>query len=107
MENIIIEVYNKFTTETLFKWELFYDKEKACFGKYSSFWRKVRNESANQYRVDKHWIRCKISKVTTLKKRCTLSYPNGLSIDLPHDMNEKDFNIVGLYLEALKLAHSA
>jgi hypothetical protein len=107
MENIIMEVYNKYTTETLFKWELFYDKEKACFGKYSDFWRRVRGASANQYKIDKHWIRAKITKVKTLEKRCRLSYPSGLAIDLPHDMNEKDFKVVGLCLEALKLAHSA
>lgn len=104
MENIIIEVYNKFTTETLFTWELFYDKEKACFGKYSLFWKKVRSETANQYKVDKHWIKANISKVKTKTKRLVLSYPSGLVIELPHDMNDKDYKIVQLYLEALKLA---
>lgn len=60
-DRITFGFYNSFTNESLGLVVLQYNRTKATNSFYSKFWRKWKLFLANEYKIDKHWVRAKIS----------------------------------------------
>jgi len=104
MEKIVISVYHKFLKRDILKWEFWYDREKATVGWYSRFWKKTRQSVADDMKTPIYWIRCKVELIEGKDNRTILSLPSGFKIDMPENMNDVDYEIILLHLQALKLS---
>lgn len=62
METITFDFYNSFTGESLGGRTMPYDRMKAKDGYYTRIWRKFKPGLADIFRLDKHWVRVRISK---------------------------------------------
>lgn len=104
MENITLNIYNGFTKESLVLLSMPFDKVEASFGYYSRLWKRARIEAANQFKVDKRLVRCRINRGPARSTKMVITLPSGASLSAPWDMNETDIRIIRLQMEAHKLA---
>ena len=104
MKTIIITVRNTFLQTELAKYILPYNPKKAMFGWYSDFWKTQRLIHANVEKIDKNFIRAKIAFEEKQTDRMKIIFPSGAGLDAPFNLKAIDCDIIGLHLEALRLA---
>ncbi len=104
MKTLTITVGNTFLNNELAKYIFAFDPTKAMFGWYSDFWRKIRISHANISKIDKNFIRAKITYDNAKTDRIKIILPSGAGMDIPSDLRSIDCDIILLHLKALQLA---
>ena len=81
-----------------------WDYTKAVKGFYSNFWRRVKTGCATNAKLDKMFVKAKIVIGTSNTDRFEMTFPSGMKFNSPFDLNETDFKIIDLHLQALSLS---
>ena|SRR3990167_1970963 len=105
---IIYKAHHGYFKREILTWDIPFLLERAHKGQYSRFYKRLKKSCSNDLGSEKEWLRIDV----TIKYRhgdadVILSFPSGLKIVMPDNMNETDYKIIDLYLQALKLSCSA
>ena len=101
---IVMRFYNSFFNTEIMRVKMPYDMRLSMNGFYSSKWRKLKIELANQEQIDKNFIRLKYWFESEVSDRMVITLKSGIVFNSPFEMNKTDYKIIDLHLEALKLS---
>lgn len=97
-----MEFFNQFTKQVALTVTMPYMPYKAQKGYYSNLYQKLKDVSA--FDCEKSLMAGKLVWFHRFSNRTVISFPNGFSLDLPHDFNKNDIQIINHHMEALKLS---
>lgn len=102
---ITYQVFNSLDSSDIVKVTLPWSYKRAAKGFYSKLWSDLKTSCAKG--IDKKHIRAKISTDTKVRTdRMEFCFASGAKFNAPFDLNETDFKIINLHLDALNLAYS-
>lgn len=103
-KTIVFYFTNAFTKKEIMTLKMPYVPFWATNGHYSSLYKRMKLSVA--FKIDKSLVRGKKWFLSQETNRTIITYPNGVSLDMPFDINEKGIKIILHYLEGVKMSLS-
>jgi hypothetical protein len=101
---ITYQIFNSLNSINILRIEMPWDYQRAAKGFYSSAWKNLKIECANNCKLDKRFIKAQIAKTRKITSRMIVTMPNGVVFNSPFDLSSTDKRIIDLHLQALMLS---
>lgn len=101
-KTVVMEFINRFTKQVALTVKMPYLPFLAQKGHYSNLYKKFIEVSA--FDCEKELMYGKITWLPQRQNRTVISFPNGVCLDVPYDLNKTDVEIIKHHLEGIKMS---